>query len=150
MVGPGPRLQGPDEIGDACDAVIRAPLGQLPHEAAREGRIAKVRGSDLDGVRPGDEVLDDVLDGLDPPIPKIGTFGNAVLTSHTMRRATGRIAGPERPPVVKPIFGSRRSRSIARPTSVLIRESASAPASTAARADATMSVTFGESLTMSG
>src|SRR5450756_842813 len=38
---------------------------QLPHEAAREGRIAKIRGSDLDGVRHGDEVLDDVLEGPD-------------------------------------------------------------------------------------
>src|ERR1035441_7216064 len=85
-----------------------------------------------------------------PPIPKIGIFGRAVRAPPTMRSEVGGSGGPESPPVVKPIFGSRRSRSIARPTSVLMSESASAPASTAARADATMSVTFGESFTTSG
>ena len=85
-----------------------------------------------------------------PPIPKIGTFGSALRTSQTIRTATGRIAGPESPPVVKPIFGSRVSTSIERPTSVLMSERTSAPPSTAAFAAVTMSVTFGESFTTSG
>src|SRR5262249_29509756 len=34
-----------------------------------------------------------------PPIPIRGTFGRARATWYTMRTASGRIAGPERPPV---------------------------------------------------
>jgi hypothetical protein len=51
---------------------------------------------------------------------------------------------------VKPIFGSRVSTSIERPTRVLMSERTSAPPSTAALAAVTMSVTFGESFTTSG
>jgi hypothetical protein len=35
-----------------------------------------------------------------PPMPKIGTSGSASCTCHTHRRASGRIAGPDRPPSV--------------------------------------------------
>ena len=60
------------------------------------------------------------------------------------------MAGPERPPVTLAIFGRRVRTSIAMPTSVLMSESASAPASSAARAIARMSVTFGDSFGMTG
>ena len=60
------------------------------------------------------------------------------------------IAGPERPPYVLPRNGPDRSRRSAIPESVLIAESASAPASAIATAIGRMSATLGESLTMSG
>ena len=84
-----------------------------------------------------------------PPMPMIGTL-TARATSQTMRSATGLIAGPERPPVMLASTGRRFLRSIAMPIRVLISDSASAPASTQACAMATMSVTLGESLTISG
>jgi len=84
-----------------------------------------------------------------PPIPMIGS-ATAWAACQTMRTATGRMAGPERPPVVLASFGRRVCTSMAIPTSVLMRESASAPASAAALAIARMSVTLGESLGMMG
>ena len=67
-----------------------------------------------------------------------------------MRTATGRMAGPERPPVPKARRGRRVSTSTTRPSSVLMQETASAPASSEARAKTAMSATFGESLGMTG
>ena len=68
---------------------------------------------------------------------------------HTMRSATGNIADPTvrrcRSPIPARVLISNRMRS-----SVLIRLRASAPPASAAFAVAVMSVTFGESLTISG
>ena len=61
----------------------------------------------------------------------------------------GRIAGPERPPVMLPKRGRQFSTSMAIPRTVLITASASAPAASASRGDGGDEVTFGESLTMS-
>ena len=84
-----------------------------------------------------------------PPMPISGTF-TARATCHTMRKATGLIAGPDNPPVTLASTGRRVFTSIAIPTNVLMSESASAPASTQALAMATTSVTLGESLTIKG
>ena len=81
-----------------------------------------------------------------PPMPSSGT-STALRTSHIMRSATGFTAGPDRPPTPRASTGRRRSASMAMPSSVLMSESASAPAATAARA---ISVTLGVSFTMSG
>ena len=67
-----------------------------------------------------------------------------------MRTATGNTAGPDRPPITLDRMGFLVSISMRMPSSVLMSESASAPAATAARAISVMSVTLGESLTMSG
>ena len=67
-----------------------------------------------------------------------------------MRSATGKTAGPERPPVVFARRGFLVFRSIRIPSRVLIRLMPSAPASSQAFAIDTMSVTFGESLAMAG
>ena len=67
-----------------------------------------------------------------------------------MRTAIGLMAGPERPPVPKEIRGFAVSGSIAMPTSVLMSDRMSAPASRAARADSTRSGALGESFTISG
>ena len=84
-----------------------------------------------------------------PPIPITGIF-TARAACQAMRTATGRMAGPESPPVPNASFGRRVSTSTARPSRVLMQESASAPASAAARAKTVMSATLGESLGITG
>ena len=83
-------------------------------------------------------------------MPMIGISGRAWRTRHTQPRATGNTHGPETPPVRLAMIGSPVRMSMRMPTSVLIRLSASAPDSAAARAMAAMSVTFGVSLTIIG
>ena len=58
-------------------------------------------------------------------------------TRSTMRTAIGRIAGPLRPPTTFEIFGRRVSTSITMARNVLTSDTASAPASSAARARTT-------------
>src|SRR5262245_3250592 len=67
-----------------------------------------------------------------------------------MRSVIGRIAGPESPPVMVWILGLNVSVSMAIPRNVFATVNASAPASSAARASSEMSVTFGESLMITG
>ena len=67
-----------------------------------------------------------------------------------MRRAIGLMAGPLSPPKTFPSLGRRVSTSTAMARNVLTRETASAPASSAAWAISTMLVTLGESLVMRG
>ncbi len=84
-----------------------------------------------------------------PPPPRIGR-SMACATWYTMRRAMGFMAGPDSPPNTLPSAGRRASMSIAIPSRVFIMDMASAPASSAAFAMATMSVTLGESFGMTG
>ena len=67
-----------------------------------------------------------------------------------MRMAIGRIAGPLRPPTPFESLGARCSTSMAMARKVLTSEMASAPASSAARANDAGEVTFGVSLGMTG
>ena len=67
-----------------------------------------------------------------------------------MRTAIGRMAGPLRPPTTFESFGRRVSTSIAIARNVLTSDTASAPASSAARANDATSVTFGVSFGMIG
>ena len=67
-----------------------------------------------------------------------------------MRTAIGRIAGPLRPPTTFESFGRRVSTSMTIARNVLTSETASAPASSAARANDATSVTFGVSFGMTG
>ena len=60
------------------------------------------------------------------------------------------IAGPDRPPVMFPNRGWNVSTSTDKPTIVLIKDKASAPPSCAAFAKTVISVTLGESLTITG
>src|SRR4051812_41446967 len=62
----------------------------------------------------------------------------------------GRIAGPLSPPTTFEIFGRRDSMSITMARKVLTSDSASAPASSDARAKDATSVTFGVSFGMIG
>ena len=86
---------------------------------------------------------------LMPPMPMRGTF-TAWATWYTMRTATGCTAGPERPPTVFPSTGRCFQMSIFIPTRVLMREMASVPAASTARAISVMSVTLGDSLVITG
>ena len=86
---------------------------------------------------------------LTPPMPTIGIL-TASYTCQTILRATGLTAGPLKPPVTFCKTGFRVLRSTRRPISVLIRLSPSAPSASHARAMAAMSVTLGDSLTISG
>ena len=72
------------------------------------------------------------------------------LACHTMRKATGSRAGPDRPPVLLRMMGRRVRMSMRIPVRVLIMEMASAPALSAATAISEMSVTLGESFTIKG
>ena len=74
----------------------------------------------------------------------------AFATCQTIRTATGKMAGPERPPVLFLRTGRRVLMSIRIPRRVLISETASAPSASTAFAIATISVTLGLSLTISG
>ncbi len=85
-----------------------------------------------------------------PPMPMIGTSGRASRTCQMHRTATGRMAGPDSPPVVAASTGRIVSMSITMPSMVLISESPSAPAATQALAISTMSVTSGDSLANTG
>ena len=84
-----------------------------------------------------------------PPIPITGIATRAA-TAWTCCSAIARTAGPETPPVVPPSHGPPPPGSSAMPLSVLISETASAPASWAAAATASGSLAFGVSLTISG
>lgn len=83
-----------------------------------------------------------------PPKPTTGIF-TALATCHTIRKAMGFTAAPDMPPVTVESIGRLRSASIAIPSRVLMRETLSAPPFSAARAISVMSVTFGESFTIS-
>src|SRR5438045_6133964 len=67
-----------------------------------------------------------------------------------MWTAIGRMAGPDRPPLPVPRIGRRLCTSMRIPSTVLMAVSASAPASSAARATATTSGAFGVSFKMIG
>src|SRR6202453_2652076 len=85
-----------------------------------------------------------------PPVPMIGTSGNASATCHTHRTATGRTAGPDRPPYAPARAGRMVAGSMAMPSTTLISESPAAPAARQAPATATMSVTSGDSFANAG
>jgi len=87
---------------------------------------------------------------LTPPMPMIGTSGRASRTCQMQRTATGRMAGPDRPPVTPASAGRMVWVSMTIPSSVLMSERPSAPADTQAFAIATISVTSGESLAKTG
>src|SRR5450631_4187410 len=74
----------------------------------------------------------------------------AARTCQTARTATGRMAGPDSPPVTPATWGRSRSVSMTMASRVLIIVSPSAPAFTQARAISTMSVTSGLSLAKTG
>src|SRR3989440_2273100 len=56
------------------------------------------------------------------PVPTIGTSGNAALTCHTHRTATGLMAGPDRPPYRPASTGRMVAGSMTMPSSVLISD----------------------------
>ena len=82
-----------------------------------------------------------------PPRPITGIF-TALATCHTILTATGRTAGPERPPVMVERCGRRRSTSIDIPMMVLMSDTESAPSASAALAISAMEVTLGDSFTI--
>jgi hypothetical protein len=84
-----------------------------------------------------------------PPKPTNGIV-TALDTCHTMRTATGLMAGPDSPPILFANTGRRRWMSIFIPTKVLINESASAPPASQARAISAILVTLGLSFTIKG
>ena len=83
-----------------------------------------------------------------PPSPTTGIF-TALATCQTILKAIGFTAAPLIPPVTVDKIGLRFSASIAIPSKVLMSDTLSAPAPSAARAISVMSVTFGESFTIS-
>ena len=84
-----------------------------------------------------------------PPMPITGTR-TVWATWYTIRTATGLMAGPDSPPVLLARAKVLRFTSIFIPVRVLIREMASAPPSSAARAMTVMSVTLGLSFMIMG
>src|SRR3989338_1743357 len=77
-----------------------------------------------------------------PPIPIIGILIFCATSQHILT-ATGLIAGPLNPPVRDAIFGILLFISMLIADSVFIRDTASEPADSAAKAISTISVTLG-------
>lgn len=73
----------------------------------------------------------------------------ALATCHTIRSAIGFTAAPDMPPVTVERMGRLRSASTAIPNKVLMSDTLSAPPFSAARAISVMSVTLGDSFTIS-
>ena len=84
-----------------------------------------------------------------PPQPMTG-MRHACATCHTMRRAMGNIAFPEKPPIPAATTGRRLRMSMRMPRKVFTSVSPSAPAFSQALAISTMSVTLGLSFTNTG
>ena len=84
-----------------------------------------------------------------PPQPTTGT-STAPATSYTIYKATGFMAGPDKPPLMLPSRGRRLAMSIVMPFRVLIRDMASAPASATAMATSAILPVFGVNLTNTG
>ena len=84
-----------------------------------------------------------------PPRPTTGMF-TAPTACHTMRRAMGRTAGPDRPAKMLLNTGRRFSRSMAQAWKVLVRLMASAPAASTALHISGMFSACGLSLTIRG
>ena len=80
-----------------------------------------------------------------PPDPMTG-IPTARAVSWQRASASGLIAGPDRPPVVRLSFDCILSRSIAMPTKVFTAVTASAPPCSHAIARSPIEVTSGESL----
>src|SRR5258706_11257400 len=95
MVRPRPRTERPHELGDARDASLLAPSGELGHEASGDAWVAEVRSADLHGARARDEELDHVLDRLDAAHPddRHVREGALHLPHHPQRDRTDRGPG---------------------------------------------------------
>ena len=83
-----------------------------------------------------------------PPRPTTGIL-TALATCQTILTATGLTAGPLSPPVPMLNLRQRFSMSMDVPISVFISDTLSAPSASTARANYVMSVTFGDSFTIS-
>ena len=143
-------VEGADQIRDARDLVAAHVV-----LAGRRASFGQMKGSTKLAVPTCTAVAPAMMNSSAsrasamPPMPTIGIF-TAWRHSCTMRTAIGRIAGPLRPPTPFEIFGRRVSTSITIARKVLTSDTASAPASSAARANEATSVTFGVSFGMSG
>ncbi len=142
-------FQRPDHVSQT----LGAELGQGPRQGVedfhRDGRPVEVRRADLDGAGPGDEKFHDVVDA---GYPSDSHDRNA----DRLRRLVDGAQGDRLDcGATEPAHGGaqprrRRRQSIAIPRQVLIREIASAPPASAARAIESIRVTFGVSLASTG
>ena len=145
------RSQGADDLPQIGDAGFVEQAGQVIEQGFRDAGIVKGCRAHLDGRCPRDQELKRPSSALAiPPMPMMGNPGSARATSQTIQSAIGLMAGPLRPPMSLARIGRRHRQSTAMPLSVLIRLTASAPASAAAAAIGTRSVTLGVSLAMTG
>ena len=125
------------------NAVLAQNVRQFIDDLDTTIRIDEILGTDLD--RTGTRIQEfqhvfrtgDAADADDRDMDRLGTI----------RIATGLMAGPLRPPVTVARIGFALRRSRRMPISVLMSTRPSAPASSTAFAIATISVTFGVSLT---
>ena len=140
-----------DGVGEARRSRARPGLLEFGEHADRRGRVAEHRRADRHGRRAGEDELERVEAGADAAHAEDRQVRQGIAcTCHTQRTATGRIAGPDSPPVTPPSAGRIVSVSITSPSRVLISEKPSTPASAQARAMSVMSVTSGESLANTG
>ena len=82
----------------ARDAVAGAPVDELVEDAQRARGSRNVAVPTPTALAPASSISTASSPVVTPPVPMIGTPGNALATSCTARNATGLIAGPERPP----------------------------------------------------
>ena len=144
-----------DDVGEAAEPVpgdLRLEL--VDHAAGRDGSL-NVAVPTCTAEAPAATSSSASRPVRTPPTPMSGAVGRrpsriAAVTCHSARTATGRIAGPESPPVTPASWGRSRSVSTTMPSRVLIIVSPSAPAASAAAAIVTMSVTSGVSFAKIG
>ena len=138
-IGGGARVGLAVRVADGVGEPVEAALGERLASSRRRGRAPTGRGRSRCRRRPprrrrGRTPARRSRCGS-PPMPRIGTSGRAACTCHTQRTATGRIAGPDSPPVTPASAGRIVSVSMTMPSSVLIIDRPSAPASTHAAGD---------------
>jgi hypothetical protein len=144
-----PSIDGADDDLDVLDVVTLKVLPNPIEELAPNQRVDKVRGPHLYCRGARDHEFDGISGVGDPAHSDDRDF-DRLRHSYTIRTAIGRIAGPLSPPMPFEIFGRRVSTSITIARNVLTSDTASAPASSASRANDATSVTFGVSLGISG
>src|SRR6266540_3987889 len=146
---PGAYVDRAHQIAHARDGVTLHVGGDALEQLRPDERVDEIGGANLHGVCPAIMNSSTSRASAMPPMPMIGIC-TACRHSYTMRTAIGRMAGPLRPPTMFEIFGRRVSTSITIARNVFTSDTASAPASSAARANEATSVTFGVSFGMTG
>ena len=128
------------------DAFFSAILVQAFGDGFDGSGVDEVMGSDCDGTGTGQHEFDGVLPGRDAAQAEDGDgYGLSRLPYHAQGDGLDSRAGQAAGDIAQQVL-----MSMAMPVRVLMSDTASAPAASTALAMTVISVTFGDSLTMTG